>query len=315
MLSETNRNDSKSKQIEILVCIPAYNAESTIGKAVTLCKEFADFVVVINDGSTDNSELVAREAGADVITHRKNRGYGGAIKTALEEGLMRNAKVTVTFDADLQHDAKDIPKIIKPILSNETDIVIGSRFLEKNDDVKSYRKFGIKFITWLVRAFSGNNITDAESGLRAYSLESLKELVPVLETEGMGMSAEIILKASVSKLKIIEVPRKEMYPKNIQTSSQNPLKHGLTVILTIFKLVIETKPLVAFGIPSFIFFLCSIVSSIFVINFYNEMGRLPLGMTIFTVLLVSIGFFLLLAAMILYVLSRISYRVNFATKR
>ncbi|MCH7561280.1 MAG: glycosyltransferase family 2 protein [Thaumarchaeota archaeon] len=254
-MSEINTNDSKSKQIEILVCIPTYNAESTIGTAVTLCKEFADYVIVINDGSSDNSELVAREAGADVVTHKQNRGYGGAIKTALEEGLMRNAKVTVTFDADLQHDAKDIPKIIKPILSNETDIVIGSRFLEKNDDVKSYRKFGIKFITWLVRAFSGNNITDAESGLRAYSLESLKELVPVLETEGMGMSAEILLKASVSKLKIIEVPRKEMYPKNIQTSSQNPLKHGLTVILTIFKLVIETKPLVAFGIPSFIFFL------------------------------------------------------------
>ncbi len=315
MLSETNRNDSKSKQIEILVCIPTYNAESTIGEAVTLCKEFADSVLVINDGSSDNSESVAREAGADVVTHRKNRGYGGAIKTALEEGLMRNAKVTVTFDADLQHDVKDIPKIIKPILSNDADIVIGSRFLEKNDNVKSYRKFGIKFITCLVRAFSGNNIKDAESGLRAYNLESLKELVPMLETEGMGMSAEILLKAAVSKLKIIEVSRKEMYPENIRTSSQNPLKHGLIVILTIFKLVVETKPLLAFGLPSLIFFIGSIISSAFVIDFYNEMGKLPLGLTVFTVLLVSIGFFLLLAAMILYVLSRISYRVNFATKR
>lgn len=106
-----------------------------------------------------------------------------------------------------------------------------------------------------------------------------------------------------------------MYPENVQTSSQNPLRHGLTVILTIFKLVIETKPLVAFGIPSLVFFVSSIISSFYVVNFYNEIGRLPLGMTVFTVLLVSIGFFLLLAAMILYVLSRISYRVNFATKR
>jgi glycosyltransferase involved in cell wall biosynthesis len=315
MLKETIENKNDSKSNGILVCIPSYNAESTIKEAINICKQFASEILVINDGSSDNTEEIARKAGADIITHRKNRGYGGAIKTALEEGLKRNAKVTITFDADLQHDAKDIPKIIKPILSNEADIVIGSRFLEKNNDVKTYRKFGIRFITSLVRAFSGNNIRDAESGFRGYSIDSLKQLIPMLETEGMGMSAEILLKASVSKLKIVEVPRKEMYPENVQTSSQNPLKHGLSVILTIFKLVIETKPLVAFGIPSMFFFISSIIGSVYVVNFYNEVGRLPLGMTVFTVLLISIGFFLLLAAMILYVLTRISYRINFVTKR
>ena len=315
MSEQNNIEDKTMKSLDVLVCIPAYNAESTISEAVKRCQKFADLVLVINDGSSDNTEKVARKAGADIITHRKNRGYGGAIKAALEEGLKRNARVTITFDADLQHDAKDIPKIIKPILSNESDIVIGSRFLEKNIDVKTYRKFGIRFITSLVRLFSGNNIRDAESGFRGYSIDSLKQLIPMLETEGMGMSAEILLKASVSKLKIVEVPRKEMYPENVQTSSQNPLKHGLSVILTIIKLVIETKPLVAFGIPSIFFFISSIIGSVYVVNFYNEIGRLPLGMTVFTVLLISIGFFLLLAAMILYVLTRISYRINFVTKR
>ena len=315
MLKETVENEINSKSDGILVCIPSYNAESTIAEAIDICKKFASEILVINDGSSDNTEEIARKAGADIITHKKNRGYGGAIKTGLEEGLKRKAKVTITFDADLQHDANDIPKIIKPILSNEADIVIGSRFLEESDDVKPYRKFGIKFITKMVNSFSGSNIQDGESGLRGYSLDSLKQLIPMLETDGMGMSAEILLKAAVSKLKIVEVPRKELYPENVQTSSQNPLKHGLTVILTIFKLVIETKPLVAFGIPSLVFFVCSVISSIFVIDFYNDAGRLPLGMTVFTLLLVSIGFFLLLAAMILYVLSRISYRVNFATRK
>ena len=315
MSEQNNIEDKTMKSLDVLVCIPAYNAESTISEAVKRCQKFADLVLVINDGSSDNTEKVARKAGADIITHRKNRGYGGAIKTALEEGLKRNARVTITFDADLQHDAKDIPKIIEPILSNESDIVIGSRFLEKNTGVKTYRKFGIRFITSLVRLFSGNNIRDAESGFRGYSIDSLKQLIPMLETEGMGMSAEILLKASVSKLKIVEVPRKEMYPENVQTSSQNPLKHGLSVILTIIKLVIETKPLVAFGIPSIFFFISSIIGSVYVVNFYNEIGRLPLGMTVFSVLLISIGFFLLLAAMILYVLTRISYRINFVTKR
>lgn len=314
MLNQIDRNDSKSNQIEILVCIPTYNAESTIGKAVKLCKEFADSVIVVNDGSSDNSELVAREAGAHVINHKKNLGYGGAIKTGLEEGLKRNAKVTITFDADLQHDANDIPKIIKPILSDNADIVIGSRFLDSNDNVKTYRKFGIKLITKLINFFSGTHINDAESGLRAYSLDSLKTIVPTLETEGMGMSAEILLKAAVQKLKIIEIPRKEMYPEGVITSSKNPLRHGFGVILTIFKLIMENRPLPFFGIPAIVFFVCSGISSSYVIDFYNQMGRLPLGLTVFTLLLVSIGFFLILAAIILYVLSRISSRINFQSR-
>ena len=302
MLSEKYTESNKKDQIGIMVCIPTYNAESTISEAVKKCKEFADLVLVVDDGSTDNSESVAREAGAEILSHKINLGYGGAIKSGLAEALKRKVQVAITFDADLQHDPQDLPKLINPILSNSADIVIGSRFLERNDHVKPYRKFGIKLITKIVNSFSGNNIN------------ALKKIVPVLETEGMGMSAEILLKAAVSKLKIIEVPRKELYPENVETSSQNPLRHGLTVVLTIVKLIIETKPLPSFGIPSLIFFFASIISSLSVIDFYNHAGRLPVGMTVFTLLLVSIGFFLLLAAIILYVLSRISSKVNFDTK-
>jgi len=311
MLSESNKEPTSNKAIEILVCIPTYNAESTIKKAVLQCKEFADQILVINDGSTDNSEMVAREAGAEVLTHKINRGYGGAIKTSLREGLKRNAKVTITFDADLQHDAKDIPNLVKPILSNEADLVIGSRFLEGNDQVKTYRKFGIKLITKMVSSFIGNSIKDAESGLRAYSQEAINIILPTLETEGMGMSAEILLKASVQKLKIVEIPRKEMYPKGIKTSSKNPLRHGFSVLLTILKLIVETKPLTAFGIPSLIFFISSGLSTYFVVESYNNVGRLPLGLTVFTLLLVSIAFFFVLAAIIIYALSRISAKMNY----
>ena len=210
-----NKNNFESKiknNLNVLVCIPAYNAESTISQAVKCCQEFADLVLVINDGSSDNTELLAREAGAEIVTHKQNRGYGGAIKTSLTEGLNRNAKVTITFDADLQHDEHDIPKLTQSIFENYADIVIGSRFLENTGDVKRYRKFGIKVITGLVNSFMQSPVSDAESGLRGYSLDSLKQLVPILETEGMGMSSEILLKSSVCKLKIVEVPRKEMYP-------------------------------------------------------------------------------------------------------
>ena len=314
MLSEKSSESNIVNSIDVLVCIPTYNAESTIAQAVKRCQEFADLVLVINDGSSDNSESIAREAGAEIINHKQNRGYGGAIKTALTEGLKRNAKVTITFDADLQHDEHDIPKLVKPILENTSDIVIGSRFLENNDDVKSYRKFGIKVITGLVNSFMHNHISDAESGFRGYSLDSLKLLVPMLETEGMGMSSEILLKSSVCKLKIVEISRKEMYPEGINTSSKNPLRHGLSVLFTILKLIIENKPMKAFGIPSVGFFIASVISAIFVVDFYNSVGRLPLGLTIFTVLLLSSAFFFSLAAMILYVLSRMSNRIAFNLK-
>ena len=311
MSSENIVKPEVNNTIGILVCIPAYNAESTIFQAVKKCQKFADLVLVINDGSSDNTASLAKDAGADVVNHKQNRGYGSAIKTGLTEGLKRNAKVTITFDADLQHDENDIPKLVKPIIDNTADIVIGSRFLQNNDGVKNYRKFGIKVITVLVNSFMNNHISDAESGLRAYGTDSLKELVPILETDGMGMSSEILLKSSVCKLKIFEIPRKEMYPIGIKTSSKNPLKHGLSVVFTIIKLIIENKPLKVFGIPSFIFFIVSIVSSIYVIDFYNTVGRLPLGLTIFTILSLSTAFFFTLAAMILYVLSRIASRINF----
>ena len=314
MSNETTINSQITQSVGVLVCIPAYNAESTISEAVKRCQKFADLVLVINDGSSDNTEFLAKKSGAEVVTHKQNRGYGAAIKTGLIESLKRSAKITITFDADLQHDENDIPKLIKPIIDHSADIVIGSRFLQNDDNVKNYRKFGIKLVTALVNSFMNNSISDAESGLRAYSLDSLKDLVPLLETEGMGMSSEILLKSAVCKLKIFEIPRKEMYPDGIKTSSKNSLRHGLSVVFTILKLIIENKPLKAFGIPALIFFTSSIITSVSVLDYYNAVGSLPLGLTIFTFLLLSTGFFFSLAAMILYVLSRISTRINFNLK-
>ena len=108
MLSEKSSESTMGKSIDVLVCIPTYNAEATIAQAVKRCQEFADLVLVINDGSSDNSESIAREAGAEIVTHKQNRGYGGAIKTALTEGLKRNAKVTIPLDADLPADVRKL---------------------------------------------------------------------------------------------------------------------------------------------------------------------------------------------------------------
>lgn len=302
------------KIYDILICIPAYNAESTISQAVLNCKKFSSNVLVIDDGSNDKTSEIAKSAGAEIIYHKQNRGYGGAIKTALQEGIRRNAKITITFDADLQHDSNDIPKLIEPITNDEADIVIGSRFLSHDNNVKTYRKIGIKIITGLVNIFFKNNIHDVESGLRAYNLQSLKTIVPILETDGMGMSSEIVVKAFVNKFKITEVPRVEQYPNNIQTSTKNPVIHGLSVLLTIFKIMIETKPLIIFGIPSLFFFIISFVSGVYVVDYYNTIGKLPIGLTIFTIFTISVAFFLFLASMILYVLSRLSYKLNFSSK-
>ncbi len=112
-------------------------------------------------------------------------------------------------------------------------------------------------------------------------------------------------------MKILEIPRKEMYPEGIKTSSKNSLRHGFGVLLTILKLIVETKPLTAFGIPSLIFFIASGLSTYFVVESYNNVGRLPLGLTVFTLLLVSIAFFFVLAAIIIYALSRISAKMNY----
>src|SRR5918992_1615964 len=158
---------SAQRKPRILVCIPAYNESKTIGDIVLKAKNYATEIVVYDDGSKDNTYEVAKAAGADnVIRNPENSGYGVAIRTLFQAAREKNADIMVTIDSDGQHSPDQIPDIVKPILEEGLDIVIGSRFLSSQDahKVPRYRSLGIKTITKLAQSASYNNITDSQNG-------------------------------------------------------------------------------------------------------------------------------------------------------
>ena len=283
--------------MKIIIGIPAYNEEKNIAGIITKLKTVSNDIIVCNDGSTDITANIAEDMGAIVVNHEKNLGYGGAIRSIFLKAKDLAADVLVTFDADGQHRIEDIDGVIAPILENQSDIVIGSRFLDDSEkEVPQYRKMGIKVITKITNATIKKELTDSQSGFRAYSKQVLNEISP--SETGMGVSTEILIKASSKDFKISEVPIKILYGEN--TSTQNPITHGSSVIFSTIKFTSIEHPLRFYGIPSVIFMIIGFSFTYLAIQYYAEIGRLNTNLTIISGGTILIGVLLLISAILLY---------------
>ena len=263
--------------MKIIVGIPAFNEEKNIAVLIIQLKKVVDKIIVCNDGSTDLTSKIAEELGATVINHKKNLGYGAAIRSIFLKSKDLDGDVLVTFDADGQHRIDDINKVINPIINGESDLVIGSRFLDESEkEVPKYRKVGINVITKITNATIKKQLTDSQSGFRAYSKKVLNELNP--SELGMGISTEILIKASARNFRISEVPIKIIYKGN--TSTHNPISHGSSVLFSTIKYTSIEHPLKFYGIPSMIFFAIGVFFTYYSIEYYAEVGRLNTNLTL-----------------------------------
>ncbi len=285
--------------MKIIAGIPAFNEEKNIASIITKLNKIADSVVVCDDGSTDLTSDIAKKMGAIMINHEKNLGYGGAIRSIFLKAKEIDGDILVTFDADGQHRIEDIKNVIEPIINQKADLVIGSRFLDENEkEVPQYRKVGIKVITKITNASINEQLTDSQSGFRAYSKKVVNELNP---TElGMGISTEILIKASSKNFKILEVPIKILYSGD--TSTHNPVTHGSSVIFSTIKYTSIEHPLKFYGIPSMIFFIIGISFTYLATQYYAEIGRLNTNLTIVAASTVLIAVVLLISGILLYTL-------------
>lgn len=282
--------------MKITVGIPAFNEEKNIASIISRLKDFTDSIVVCDDGSSDMTAKIAEDMGAILVKHPKNLGYGAAIRTIFLKAKDLESDALVTLDGDGQHQIMDVEKILKPIEKNQADIVIGSRFLDKKSDVPKYREFGINVITKVTNVTIKNKLTDAQSGLRAYSKKVLSEIAP--SDSGMGISTEILIKASSKGLKIVEVPITISYAG--ETSTQNPVSHGTSVLFSTIKYISIEHPIKFYGIPGFI---CLIVGFFFTylsIQYYTEFGKLSTNLTILSAGTVLVGIMLAITAVLLY---------------
>lgn len=254
---DVSEKDANQKT-RILVCIPAYNEAASIADVVKRSSNYATRVMVYDDGSSDNTAEVAKAAGAFVIRNRRNKGYGAAIKRLFDAAAEEAADVMVTLDSDGQHNPDEIPQIVEPILNDEFDIVIGSRFLgDKQQKMRmpTYRNLGIRTITRFTQAASHNQLTDAQSGFRAYSKNALSKIN--LFEEGMAVSTEILLRAGEKNLLIKEVPVSVDY--NVKDpSTQNPVSHGMQVLSSLVQFISLRHPLAFYGLPGIVFLIIAV---------------------------------------------------------
>jgi len=282
--------------LNFAIGIPAYNEEKSIAGIITKLKKKYQTIIVCDDGSSDLTGDISNELGAIVITHQKNLGYGGAIRSIFLKARELKMDALVTFDADGQHRIEDIDKVLKPIIENKADISIGSRFLKKDSKVPKYRKVGIKTITGITNISTGLKISDSQSGFRAYNKKVLQKINP--SDFGMGISTEILIKSKKMDFKIIEIPIVVLYEGD--TSTQNPISHGTSVIFSTMKFVSIERPLSFYGIPGIILFSIGIFFTIWTLNIFSESGKIITNVALVGIAGLILGALCLMTTVILY---------------
>ena len=301
---------SKTKPF-VVVGIPAFNEENSIARVVMEAQKFADAVIVCDDGSTDLTAEIAERLGADVVQHERNSGYGAAIRSLFERAREFGADILVTLDADGQHNPAEIPNVVKPITAGKADVVIGSRFVDVNGtkEMPLYRRMGAKLITKMVNGSSKNGVSDAQSGFRAYNRQAIERL-GVFEA-GMGASVEILLEASKHDLKICEVPSTCKYENgDVATSTENPVAHGIGVVMSIIRLIVEEKPLTILGIPGILCLFAGVFFGIWMLQLYAFEHQIVTNIALASIAFVLIGFFMISTSITLYAITRIVRKVN-----
>jgi glycosyltransferase involved in cell wall biosynthesis len=288
----------------VIVGMPAYNEAKYIGSVILQARRFADEVVVVDDGSSDATANIARLAGATVVRHEYNQGYGSSIRTLLTEANKRDAAILVVLDADAQHNPDEIPRLVEGI-KDGADIVIGSREMQQNK-IAGYRRLGQKVLSRMTKVASGQRLSDTESGFRAYSRKAIATLE--LKETGMAISAEIISAATSRGLIIAEVPVSVTYTGD--GSTLNPVKHGLGVFNRILVMISERRPLLFFSLFGGIFLAIGLAAGGVVIwIFYFGANVLATGLAMVSILFVTIGMLTVFTGLILNVLiKRVNYK-------
>jgi len=222
---------------KIYILIPAFNEDKKIGSVIKNLRSAGYHnILVVNDGSIDQTAEVARNVGAEVLNHIINRGQGAALRTGIE--YLRetyNPDVIVTFDADGQHNERDIKKFIAPIVNGEADIVLGSRFLEEKSEIPFLRKKILKLGVIFTRFISNISLTDTHNGFRALGKKAIFKIE--ITQRGMEHASEIIDEIKKRGLSFKEVPVKITYSEYSKCKGQknsNFVKIGFKTILKKF---------------------------------------------------------------------------------
>jgi len=241
------------QELNLAIVVPTLNEAKSVGRVLDEVFEVLKgekFTVVVVDGrSTDGTDEIARRKGAKVI-YQRNNGYGDALRTGFLYARRRlHANVIVMMDADLTYDAKDIPRLVEPILKGEADLIVGNRFVGMQKGAMPFvNRVGNRWLSWFARATLRLKVHDTQCGLRAFRSELVGCLD--LEAEGMPLAIEMLSEAKFARARIGEVP--VTYRRRVGATKLNPLRDGLRILGIIIRLMRDTEPLLFFGAIGFV---------------------------------------------------------------
>lgn len=300
------------KGTKLIIIIPAYNEVRTIGKVIggipkNIEKIAKVDILVIDDGSTDHTAEIAKEAGVLVISHASNEGLGATFSDGVDEALKLGADIIVNIDADDQFNSNDIPKLITPILNGEADVVTGTRFKEKREipNMSKMRKLGNAFFVSLINWLTSSKFTDTQCGFRAYSREAALRLNLF---GGFTYTQEVLLDLLGKGQRIEEVPVNVVYhPGRSSKISGSLFNYGVRALLIILITFRDYYPLKFFGVPGLIIFGAGFVGILYSFIFWLATGyTTPVRMVFFSgAALFIFGLLLIILALIADMLKRI----------
>lgn len=195
--------------MKVCIVIPAYNEENTISDIIDEAKKYSEDIIVVDDGSSDDTYKLAKKSGAFTLRHVVNLGVGSATVTGNNYAVSRGCDVIVNLDSDGQHSSSAIPKGVELLESEGYDIIIGSRFLDSTKKMPDILKLGNKFLTLANKIIFGSDISDTQSGFRIVKADAWKKLSPV--SMGYSICSEISASIGIKRLKYAEIPIETIY--------------------------------------------------------------------------------------------------------
>lgn len=241
---------------KVIIIIPAYNEEKTLGGVIDEIKQYGS-VIVVDDGSKDKTAAIAKAKGATVIPNIINRGLGTSIRRGYLAALEHGADIVVQIDADGQYTASDIPKLIKPIVDNKADMVLASRFLGGIEHMPQSNRLGNRIGTLITSLVSGQKISDAQTGFRAMRKELLDEIIPLSKKTYVQ---EMIIRAVKEGWRVVEVP--SYFKKRTSGPSRlipNLRKYAQNAFVIIMRMMREYNPILFFSGPGIVFLLWGMI--------------------------------------------------------
>lgn len=278
--------------------IPAFNEELVIGSIVLKTLHEVDHVIVVDDGSHDRTAEVAGLAGADVVRYDENQGKAHAIMCGFERAQEIGCTIAVMLDGDGQHHSTDIPRLLAPVISEEADLVIGSRFLDVENDIPRYRQFGQKTLDIATNLSTSSDYksTDSQSGFRALGQKALENLD--FHSEGYSLESDMIAHMSARGLRIAEVPISVRYEVP-HKHKKHPLTHGLGVLSRITSVVVYKRPIIFFTIPGVVIVITGLAAGSYAFSEYYITTRFPFVLSMMSAVSLIMGLLLVVSGFIL----------------